>query len=429
MRHKQNPTRRDFLQTAVATSAAAAVVTRSSEVLASAPNGPVLKVGLIGCGGRGTGAAHDILAGAENIKITALGDLFRDRVDRARTALSSKGQTVAEDRCFTGFDNFEKVLASDIDLVILATPPHFRPQHFAASVAAKKHVFIEKPVAVDPSGIRSVLHTGEKAQAAGLSVVAGTQRRHQSSYLAVYKQIAAGAIGEIVGANCYWNMGKLWHRDREAGWSDMEWAIRNWVNWTWLSGDHIVEQHVHNLDVVEWFTGSHPVKAVGMGGRHRRITGDQYDTFSVDYEFANGMHLHSMCRQIDGCANSVSEFFTGTKGSALCYNNGRITIFGKDGKTVVWKFTGTDNKPYQQEHTDLVAAIRTGKQINETRNVAESCLTAIMGRISAYTGQALTRDEALKMEMRLGPTAYDLMAAAPEVNVAVPGVLSTRARS
>lgn len=428
---KLNLTRRDFLQSAVATTAvAAAALGRTTPLLASAPNGPTLKVGLIGCGGRGTGAAHDALAGAENIKITALGDLFRDRLEDARGTLVQKGQTVAEDHCFVGFDAFQKVIATDIDIVILATPPHFRPEHFAAAVAAKKHVFMEKPVAVDPVGIRSVLETGEKATALGLSVVAGTQRRHQLSYLEVLKRLQDGAIGDIVSANCYWNMGQLWFRTKKEGWTDMEWAIRDWVNWCWLSGDHIVEQHVHNLDVVEWFTGMHPVRAVGMGARQRRVTGDQYDMFDIDYEFPNGMHVQSMCRQINGCANSVSEFFMGTKGSANCFNNGSIQIFAPGGnKSVVWRFQGLDNKPYVQEHTDLVAAIRSSKPINETRSVAESTLTAIMGRVSAYTGQAVMRDEVLKSNLRLGPTTYSLEAKPPEAVVAIPGAGGNRPRA
>jgi len=299
-------TRRGFIQTSVAAAAAALTVLRVRAAPAAVPEGPPLKAGLVGCGGRGTGAAENILSSAPDIRITALADVFQDRLDSARKALSERGQEIPDSRCFVGFDAYKKLIATDVDIVLLATPPHFRSTHFAAAVEAKKHVFMEKPVAVDPAGVRSVLATGEKAKELGLSVVAGTQRRHKRSYIETYKRIADGAIGEIVAARCYWNQSQLWYKERDPKWSDMEWMIRDWVNWTWLSGDHIVEQHVHNIDVINWFTGKHPVKAVGMGARMRRVTGDQYDFFAIDFEFDGGLHLQSMCRQINGCANNVS---------------------------------------------------------------------------------------------------------------------------
>lgn len=392
-------TRRDFLQTAVATTVTATTVTRGLST--GVPDKPALKAGLIGCGGRGRGAAHDLLKSAPNVQITALADVFQDRLDSTRKSLEETGQTISKDRCFIGFDAYQKLIETDIDMVLLATPPHFRPQHFAAAVEAGKHVFMEKPVAVDPVGIRSILATGEKAASLGLSVVAGTQRRHKWPYLETQKRVAAGAIGDIVAARCYWNQAQLWYRLRQPGWSDMEWMIRDWVNWCWLSGDHIVEQHVHNIDVVEWFTGIHPQKAVGMGGRMRRVTGDQYDFFGVDYEFANGVHVHSMCRQINGCINNVSEYVVGTKGSTNC----KDTIYDLNGK-VVWVYNGENPPEYVQEQADLVAAIRGGEPINETRNVAQSTLTAIMGRLSAYTGKETVRDEVFNLNMRLGPSEY-----------------------
>jgi len=260
---------------------------------------------------------------------------------------------------------------------------------------------MEKPVAVDPAGVRLVLATGEKAKELGLSVVAGTQRRHKRSYIETYKRIADGAIGEIVAARCYWNQSQLWYKERDPKWSDMEWMIRDWVNWTWLSGDHIVEQHVHNIDVINWFTGKHPVKAVGMGARMRRVTGDQYDFFAIDFEFDGGLHLQSMCRQINGCANNVSEFIVGTKGATNCANK----IFNPDG-SVAWTYEGPKEQEYVEEHTDLVESIRTGKPINEARNVAESTMTAIMGRISAYSGKDASWDELMGADLRLGPTEY-----------------------
>lgn len=396
--------------------------------LDQAPDGPELKAGLIGCGGRGTGAAIDFLSAGPNLKITALGDVLQDKIDACREELKKqKNAEVADENCFVGFDAFQKVIDSGVDVVICATPPFFRPEHFAAAVDARKHVFLEKPVCVDPVGARSVIATARKAQGLGLSVVTGTQRRHQRDYVATYKNIAEGMIGEIVAANCYWNQGKLWHRDRDPKWSEMEFMIRDWVNWCWLSGDHIVEQHVHNLDVIHWFTGKYPVKATGFGSRQRRVTGDQYDNFSIDFVFENGMHMHSMCRQINGCVNDVSERIQGTKGWTNCRN----AIYDAAG-TEIWKYEypvaedgqpGKDVKvsPYLQEHIDLVTAIRTGKPFNEAENTATSTLVAIMGRISAYTGKEVTMDEMMNTDLKLGPTLFAFGPVDVSKTVPVPG--------
>jgi myo-inositol 2-dehydrogenase/D-chiro-inositol 1-dehydrogenase len=254
--------------------------------------------------------------------------------------------------------------------------------------------------------------TAKKAEGLGLSIATGTQRRHQRDYVANWQQVQQGLIGDLTGGNVWWNGGKLWHRDNNPTWSEMEWMIRNWVNWTWLSGDHIVEQHVHNLDVMNWFFGKHPVKAVGFGSRLRRVTGDQYDNFSVDFTFENGMHIHSMCRQINGCANNVSERLQGTKGSTDC----RSTILDLAG-TELWKYAYPVDKdgkptndvsvdPYVQEHIDLVTAIRTGKVFNELENTAISTMVGIMGRISAYTGKETTWDEMMNSDLKLGPAVF-----------------------
>lgn len=383
-------------------------------MLNQAPDGPVLKAGLIGCGGRGTGAAINFLSAGPNLKIVALGDTFKDRVDSCREAiLKEKGQEVPVENCFVGFDAYQKVLDAGVDIVILATPPYFRPDHLAAAIQAKKHVFAEKPVCVDPVGARSVMATAQKAKGMELCIVTGTQRRHQRDYVAAWQQVAQGAIGEITGGNAWWNGGKLWHREPNASWSEMEYMIRNWVNWAWLSGDHIVEQHVHNLDVINWFTGTHPVKAVGFGSRLRRVTGDQYDNFSVDYTFENGIHIHSMCRQIDGCANNVSERIQGSKGSTNCHNS-IIDLAGKE----VWKYEyplDKDGKPgnsvsvdpYVQEHIDLVTAVRSGQSINEAENTAISTMVAIMGRISAYTGKETTYEEMMNSDLKVGPKVFE----------------------
>jgi len=424
---KTNISRRNFLGAATTVSIAGVVVptilagcSREAKksvpipvMLDQAPDGHVLKAGVIGCGGRGTGAALNFLSAGPNLQITALADTFQDRVNACRDEIKKqKGQEVPNENCFVGFDAYQKVIDSGVDIVILATPPFFRPEHLEAAVQAKKHIFAEKPVCVDPVGARSVMASALKAKGLELSIVTGTQRRHQRDYVATWQQIAQGMIGDIVGGNVYWNQNKLWHRDPNPTWSEMEYMIRDWVNWTWLSGDHIVEQHVHNIDVMNWFAGTHPVKATGFGSRLRRVTGDQYDNFSVDYVFENGIHVHSMCRQIDGCFNSVSERLQGTKGSTNCQN-----IISDLAGNELWKYAyplDKDGKPtnsvsvdpFVQEHIDFVTAIRVGKPINELEATAISTMVAIMGRISAYTGKETTYEEMMNSDLKLGPSTF-----------------------
>jgi len=380
-----------------------------------APDGPLLKAGVIGCGGRGTGASINFLNSGPNLEITALGDVFQHRLDRCRSELKDKKNVeVPDNRCFTGFEAYKSVIESDVDIVILTEPPFFRPRSFEAAIQARKHVFLEKPVAVDPVGLRSVMAAGRMAESAGLYVAAGTQRRHQRDYVKTFEMVKNGAIGDLVSANCYWNQSKLWHVNRQEGWSDMEAMIRDWVNWCWLSGDHIVEQHVHNIDVINWFFEKHPDRAVGFGGRHRRPTGDQYDFFSIDYSYDDGRHMHSMCRQIDGCVNNVSELIFGTEG----YTNAQNRIWDYSGN-VIWEYEyplGEDGQPmnrtaispYDQTHIDLVTAIRTGNYLNETQSVSESVMSAIMGRVSAYTGREITWDEMMNSALKLGPEVLDM---------------------
>ncbi len=377
-------------------------------LLDQAPDGPVLKAGLVGCGGRGTGAANDFLEAGPNLEIAALADLFQDRLDECRASLrEDRGVELADEQCFVGFDAYQRLIETDVDLVILATPPYFRPQHFEACVDARKHVFMEKPVAVDPVGARSVMASARTADGLRLCVVTGTQRRHQANYLETFRQVTRGAIGDVVAANCYWNGRVPWWRDRQRAWTDMEYMLRDWVNWTWLSGDHIVEQHVHNLDVVNWFLGdAHPETAVGFGGRWRRPTGDQYDFFSIDFTYENDIHVHSMCRQIAGCADNVSELVRGSKG----YTNCRDEIWSPDG-SAQWRYPykldengeEIDPRPYVQEHVDLVTAIRTNQPVNEAARTAVATMTAIMGRVSCYTGQEVTWDQMMESDLRLGP--------------------------
>ncbi len=380
------------------------------DFLDEAPTGRTLKAGLIGCGGRGTGAAINFLNAGPGLEITALGDVFPERLDRCRNQLKERNNVeIADEKCFLGFDAYHKVIESDVDIVLLATPPFFRHSHFDAAVRARKHVFMEKPVAVDPVGARAIMASARMADAAGLKVVHGMQRHHQRDYVTTYQHIKAGAIGEIVGANAYWNQPQLWNVSPQPGWSDMEAMLRDWVNWCWLSGDHIVEQHIHNIDVVHWFKGKYPVKAVGFGGRHRRLTGDQYDFFSIDYVFDDDTHMHSMCRQINACANNVSEFIVGTEGMSNC----RSFIQNLQGETT-WQYQyPLDEKgqpspqaiksPYDQEIIDLVAAIRNNTPLNTGEECATSTLVGIMGRMSAYSGKEVTWEEVMNSNLRLGP--------------------------
>lgn len=388
------------------------------DLMDKAKDGKPLKAGVIGCGGRGSGAAQNFLDAGPNLQIVALGDLFQDRIDNCRKGLKDKFSVeIPDNMCFTGFDNYKQVLNAGVDVVIIATPPVFRPTHFEAAVEAGKHVFLEKPICVDPVGARSIMATAKKAESQGLSVVTGTQRHHQRAYVESYKQIQSGLIGDIVGGEVYWNQSMLWYKNRQEKWSDMEFMVRDWVNWKWLSGDHIVEQHVHNIDVFNWFSGKKPVKAVAFGARHRRLSGDQYDMFSVDFEYEGGIHVHSMCRQIDGCVNNVSEFIQGTKGSwtSSDQDSGEKFVIKDLQGNVLWKFDLDKEKaefkqtnPYVLEHVNLVNHIRDNKPINQAEETAVSCLTAIMGRESAYTGAAVKWDEVSNSSLTYLPEKLEI---------------------
>lgn len=376
-------------------------------MLDEVPAGTELKAGIIGCGGRGTGAAINFLeAGGSTVTVTALGDVLKDRLDSCRDKIKNeKGLEVPAENCFVGFDAFEKVIDSGVDIVILATPPKFRPEHFAAAVKARKHVFMEKPIAVDTAGVRQVLAAAKMADNMGLKVVTGTQRRHQHKYQSIYKELANNSIGRLVSGEVSWNGGQLWYRDNNPNWSEMEWMIRDWVNWCWLSGDHIVEQHVHNIDVANWFFGKHPVKALGFGSRQRRPTGDQYDNFAVDFIFDDDRHVLSTCRQINGCSNAVNELFHGTKGHSFTSQGGTAKITDLQGNEL-FAFDDHDTSPYVQEHKNLITCIRQNTPFNEAEETANSVMTAIMGRVSAYTGKQVTWDEMMNSDMKLGPDTY-----------------------
>jgi len=373
------------------------------------PDKPI-RFGLIGGGGRGTGASRNAMAADPKAMLVAVADIVPDRLQRVYDKMKDLIEVDQKYR-FLGFDAYKKVLEQDLDYVILATPPYYRPEHFEACIEAGVSVFMEKPVAVDPVGCRRIMAAGEKAKAKGLSIVAGTQRRHHDGYTQTIKRIHDGAIGKIVSGQCYWNGGQLWYKPREAGWSEEEWMHRDWVNWCWLSGDHIVEQHVHNIDVINWVIGAHPEKVMSMGGRHRRVTGDQFDFFSVDFTYPGEVHVHSQCRQISGCAKNVSERVIGEKGWSTC--NGWLSTSGK--------LEIEAKSPYVQEHADLIAAIRTGKVINESQNVAESTLCGVMGRISAYTGKEVTWDEMMQSKRVLSRPDYPLTPENIRAHIPIPG--------
>lgn len=361
-----------------------------------ATDGKELKAGIIGCGGRGSGATFNFLNAANGVTIAALGDTFKEKVDALADKLKKeKNIDVPENKRFVGLDAYKQVIDSGVDVVIVATPPVFRPIHFQYATEKGKHSFLEKPICVDPAGYRIIMATAKQAEAKNLRVVTGTQRHHQRSYVESYKKIMEGMIGEITSGAVYWNQSMLWFRERQKEWNDCEYMIKDWVNWKWLSGDHIVEQHVHNIDVFTWFSGLKPVKAVGFGSRQRRITGDQYDNFSVDFTMENGIHLYSMCRQIDGCASNVSEYIQGTKGS---WNSATMEIKDLAGN-VIWKYDSEAEKanfkqsdPYTLEHVNWINSIRGNKPIQQATETAVANMAAIMGRESAYTGAETTWD-------------------------------------
>lgn len=416
--------RREFLKSSAA--AAAIGLTWKAPLVHDGSRRAPLRIGLIGCGGRGTGAAANALRVKAEVVLVAVADVFKERTDsalaelRKHAALSSRVM-VEPDHVFVGFDAARRLIASDVDVVILATPPHFRPDQFHDAVMASKHVFLEKPCAVDAPGVRKCLEAARIAREKKLSVVSGLQRHHQNGYKETIGRVHDGAIGEIVAARCYWNMGSLWMNPRKPEWSDMEWQLRNWLYFTWLSGDHIVEQHVHNIDVVNWAKHAYPVRAHGVGGRQVRTDpafGHIFDHHSVHFEYADGAWLFSQCRQQDNCANDVSEHLIGTKGRADMDGN-RYRIDSKE----PWKFEGPGNDPYQAEHDALFESILEGKGLNEGELVANSTMTAIMGRMATYSGKVITWDEAISSNEALGPQSYEF-GPLPVPPVAMPGRLS-----
>lgn len=388
----------------------------------------LIKVGLIGCGGRGSGAAAQALKADANVKLWAMADAFEDRLESSLKSLANVEGTegkidVPPERRFTGFEAYREVIAC-CDVVLLCSPPQFRPLHLKAAVDAGKHVFAEKPCAVDAPGVRSVLATCQEAKQKGLSVVSGLCLRYDNSFRQTISRIHDGAVGQIhtLQANDY--RGGIWVKPREPDWSDMTWQMRNWYYFTWLSGDFNVEQHVHFLDVCAWaMKDQYPVKAIGMGGRAVRTGpefGQIYDHFSVIYEWADGAKLYSNCRQQPGCKNDLSAHVVGSRGRAQLMERKRGMFIRSDSGE--WVFDGPENNLYQQEHDELFAGIRAGKPINNGEYMAKSTLLAIMGRMAAYTGQEITWDMAMNSTEDLSPPRYDWDVPLPVPPVATPGM-------
>ncbi len=407
----------------VAAAAASPILLGAPRAFAHLSREPVLRVAVVGCGGRGTGAMLNAISAGKTtgcrIEVAALADLFEDRLVRANGALTEMGlPAVSSDRLFTGFDAYKKACASDCDIVILATPPGFRPIHFKEATERGKHVFCEKPVAVDAPGVRSFVESAAASRAKSLKVVAGTQRRHEQSYLDCIERIHRGDIGKVVAGRVYWNMGSLWHVDPDASRTEVENQVRNWLYHSWLSGDHIVEQHVHQLDVMRWVMGGNPTMVRGVGGRQVRTDprfGHIYDHFGLEFQFPGDRFVFSMCRQQDGTDGKVEEVFHGSEGVATMRSG-----FAEIGGPNAWRFAGKQRDPYTQEHINLQNAILKDQPLNEAEQVALSSMCAIMGRMAAYTGKDLTWDEAYNSTEVLMPESVDF-GSRPEAPVAVPG--------
>ncbi|MBK6391864.1 MAG: Gfo/Idh/MocA family oxidoreductase [Saprospiraceae bacterium] len=374
----------------------------------------VIKIAMIGCGGRATGAAIQALSTKQNVQLVAMADAFPDRIDESVKAIKKEIEdsgldknkfAVTPDKMFSGFDAYKKVIPL-CDVVIIATPPGFRPIHFKEAIAQNKHVFMEKPVATDAVGVRSVLETAQKAKDKKLNVVVGLQRHYQKVYQRWVEALHEGAIGDITASRVYWNDAGVWVKPRQPNQTEMEYQMRNWYYFVWLCGDHINEQHIHNLDVGNWVKQAYPINARGMGGRQTR-TGKEYgeifDHFAVEYEYADGSRMYSQCRHSKGCLNMVTEQFDGTNGVApkpgLIQTRKGFVLLKHDDKK--------DANPYQVEHDELFAAVAANEyKFADAENGAKATLTAIMGRMAAYSGQLVEWDKALNSTINLQPNAY-----------------------
>ena len=415
--------RRHFLKSSTAAAIAAPLIF-TSRTRAASP-GDTLKVGLIGCGGRGTGAAGQALTADANVHLAAMGDVFEDRLQGSMKILRDAHPDkirVTPDTTFTGLDAYQKVIDSGVDVVFLATPPGFRPMHLKAAIAAGKHVFCEKPMAVDAPGVRSVLASAAEARKRNLAIVAGFNWRYSAAEREMMKRIHDGDIGEPVSLQTTYFTGTLWSRERQPGWTDLEWQLRNWYYFTWLCGDHIVEQAVHSLDKMSWAMGEvPPAQCVAIGGRQVRtepLFGHIYDHFGVVYEYENGARGYHLSRQQAGCANDYSDYFIGTKGKVTIRAFAPLTITGEK----PWRRDRKgDPDMYVTEHAELYASIRNGRPINDGFRMAQSTLIAIMGRMATYTGQVVTWDQAMDSQEILMPEKLDWDAPLAVPPVAMPG--------
>lgn len=417
---KHQPSRRDFLKTTAALTGGAMLSGMPLAQAAQSLTDDTIKIALIGCGGRGTGAAMQALLTKQNVKLVAMADVFRNKIDEAYKSLTAEDISdwtgseanvkdrvdVPEERRFVGFDAYKQAIPL-ADVVILTTPPGFRPPHFEEAVRQGKQIFMEKPVAVDAPGIRRVLAAAEEAKRKKLNVVVGLQRHYQTVYRKWVKMLQDGAIGDIMSSRVYWNMGALWVHPRRPEQNEMQYQMDNWYYFNWLCGDHIVEQHVHNIDVSNWVRNAYPVKASGMGGRQLRIGkdyGEIFDHHSVEFEYADGTRMFSQCRQMPGTLNSVMEGFQGTKGTAP--EPGKI--IGRDGKVLLAHDSKNDPNPYQVEHDELFEVIARGEyKFADAENAAKSTMTAIMGRMATYSGQLITWDAALNSNIVQAPDVID----------------------
>lgn len=372
-----------------------------------------LKVALVGCGGRGTGAIVQALQADENTKLVAMADAFQDKVEKSLKAVQEHFDGVKKIKLnpkhqFSGFDAYKKAIDM-ADVVILTTPPGFRPYHFEYAINNGKHVFMEKPVATDPVGVRKVLEVARKAREKKLNVVVGLQRHYQKKYIDLYEKIKAGKIGRITGGQVYWNSPGVWVRERQPGQTEMEYQMRNWYYFNWLCGDHILEQHIHNIDVANWFIGGYPAQAQGMGGRQVRNGkdhGEIFDHHFVEFTYDSGAIISSQCRHQRGCMRRVDENLQGTEGSVQSRKGTLIDLDGNE----MYKYKNdalNEPNPYQVEHDRLFASIRNGGVIADAENGAKSTLTAIMGRMATYSGKVITWDQAMNSDLQIMPETVD----------------------
>ena len=417
MNNQTQKPRRDFLKTS-AILAGGMMIQPFSIPGAYAAGTDEIKLAVIGCGGRGTGAVFQAFETGYNIKLVAMADAFRDRIDKSYTPIMDKYGSdkvdVPEERKFVGFEGYKEAIKL-ADVVILASPPGFRPDHFEEAVKQGKQVFMEKPVAIDAIGIRRVLAAAEEAKKKKLNVVVGLQRHYQDNYRETIKRIHDGAIGDIVGGQVYWNDGGVWVNPRQEGQTEMEYQMRNWYYFNWLCGDHINEQHVHNIDVANWVKNAYPVQAYGTGGRQVRTGkehGEIFDHHSITFTYADGTVIFSECRHFPGAANRVDESFQGTNGKVFLSagNHGNLTDY--KGNALYTHNREDNSNPYQVEHNELFAAIVAGEyKFADAENAAKSTMTAIMGRYSTYSGKVVTWDEALNSNVNLMPDklAWDAM--------------------